>query len=218
MSSVFKAAPFPCRGVRRQLPSCPLAPLCPLTRPAPQVGAKRAGGLTFNSWVMHDWVRVDSALLRIHHYRLRSRDWMLKVPPPPRPFSCKIYFFLFAFLLFFSFNSLNFPLAKCPRFSTDVPNTNRSFVACSPFPPPSLPPPPPPVGPDKVKACRGFALTGGSGNPSDALPLLETLTSEDRHSSVSPPPCCPSHLGGQALVGKHPPLLPFSPRRTGTRR
>jgi hypothetical protein len=58
-----------------------------------KVGPQRASSLSFNSWVMHDWVRLDTASLRLHHYRLRSREWMLKVrqacgsfcPPPPLP-------------------------------------------------------------------------------------------------------------------------------------
>ena len=28
---------------------------------------------------MHDWVRLDSALFRLNHYQLRSREWLLKV-------------------------------------------------------------------------------------------------------------------------------------------
>ena len=48
-----------------------------------KVGRQRASSLNFNAWLMHDYVRIDLAQLRLHHYRPRSIDWTLKVTELP---------------------------------------------------------------------------------------------------------------------------------------
>jgi len=53
-----------------------------------KVGTVRGNNIDWAAWVMHDWVRLDTAAIRLHHYRLRSREWMLKVklvPSAPQP-------------------------------------------------------------------------------------------------------------------------------------
>jgi hypothetical protein len=40
---------------------------------------KKKGKIDSQSWVMHDWVDLDTAAMRLHHYRSRSREWLLKV-------------------------------------------------------------------------------------------------------------------------------------------
>ena len=41
--------------------------------------ALRNGGGAPGRRVIHDWVHLETAKMRLHHYRFRSRDWMLKV-------------------------------------------------------------------------------------------------------------------------------------------
>jgi hypothetical protein len=64
-----------------------------------KVGSQRASTLNFNAWLMHDWVRVDTALLRLHHYRPRSIEWTLKVRKAAHFAPMVVYFCFFCFFL-----------------------------------------------------------------------------------------------------------------------
>jgi len=62
---------------------------------------------------------------------------------------------------------------------------------------------------EKVKACRGYALTGGQGDPSDVGPLLENVANEDQRSTVCDPTLAHRQAMGSSSLGHpfHGPLV-----------
>jgi len=55
----------------------------------------------------------------------------------------------------------------------------------------------------KVKACRGYALTGGQGDSKDVGPLLENVANEDKRSAVCDPTLAHRQAIGMSSLG-HP--------------